>query len=147
MAFFLLTKATREIHDRIEGEEEGAGKVRQAAFVMVILQIGALDVIFSLDSVITAVGMVNDIIIMASAIILAMAVMLLASAMVTDFISRHPTVKILAFSFLLLIGTTLVADGLGFHIPKGYIYAAMAFSAFVEMLNTFVRGRKKVAAG
>ena len=101
-----------------------------------------LDIIFSIDSVITAVGMVDDLLIMSTAVILAVVVMLLASGPVTGFVSRHPTVKMLAFSFLLLIGTTLIADGAGFHIPKGYLYAAMAFSVFVEFLNTLARGRR-----
>ncbi|MBT4933314.1 MAG: TerC family protein [Rhodospirillaceae bacterium] len=140
---FLLTKATREIHESIEGDEEaGPEKGKHAAFGAVIVQIAVLDIIFSIDSVITAVGMVDDLLIMSTAVILAVVVMLLASGPVTGFVSRHPTVKMLAFSFLLLIGTTLIADGAGFHIPKGYLYAAMAFSVFVEFLNTLARGRR-----
>ena len=143
---FLLTKATREIHESIEGDEEaGPEKGKHAAFGAVIVQITLLDIIFSIDSVITAVGMVDELIIMSTAVILAVIVMLIASGPVADFVSRHPTIKMLAFSFLLLIGTTLIADGAGFHFPKGYLYAAMAFSAFVEFLNTLARGRRKKA--
>ncbi|MBC8268075.1 MAG: TerC family protein [Rhodospirillaceae bacterium] len=143
---FLLTKATREIHESIEGDEEaGPEKGKHAAFGAVIVQIALLDIIFSIDSVITAVGMVDELIIMSTAVILAVIVMLIASGPVADFVSRHPTIKMLAFSFLLLIGTTLIADGAGFHFPKGYLYAAMAFSAFVEFLNTLARGRRKKA--
>ncbi|NQU58357.1 MAG: TerC family protein [Rhodospirillales bacterium] len=141
---FLLTKATREIHENIEGEEEaGPQKGKHAAFGAVIVQIALLDIIFSIDSVITAVGMVDDLLIMSTAVILAVIVMLIASGPVADFVSRHPTIKMLAFSFLLLIGTTLIADGAGFHFPKGYLYAAMAFSMFVEFLNTLARRRRK----
>jgi len=144
---FLLAKATREIHERIEGDEEdGRDAAAAVTFTRVIVQIALLDIIFSLDSVITAVGMVDNLAIMSTAVILAVIVMLAASGPVTDFVSRHPTVKMLAFSFLLLIGTTLIADGAGFHIPKGYIYAAMGFSAFVEGLNTIVRRKKRKAA-
>ncbi len=140
---FLLTKATREIHEGIEGDEEaGPTKGQHAAFAAVIVQICLLDIIFSIDSVITAVGMVDELLIMSTAVILAVILMLVASGPVANFVSRHPTIKMLAFSFLLLIGTTLVADGIGFHIPKGYIYAAMAFSALVELLNTMARRRK-----
>ncbi len=143
---FLLTKATREIHDGIEGDEEaGPEKGKHAAFGAVIVQIAVLDIIFSIDSVITAVGMVDNLLIMSTAVILAVIVMLVASGPVSGFVSRHPTIKMLAFSFLLLIGTTLIADGAGFHFPKGYLYAAMAFSAFVEFLNTLARARRKRA--
>lgn len=139
----LLTKATREIHEGIGGAEEaGPTKGKHAAFGAVIMQIALLDIIFSIDSVITAVGLVDSLLIMPTAVILAIILMLIASGPVAEFVSRHPTVKMLAFSFLLLIGTTLVADGSGFHMPKGYLYAAMAFSAFVEMLNTFTRRRR-----
>jgi len=141
---FLLTKATREIHEGIEGDEEaGPAKGKHAAFGAVIVQIAVLDIIFSIDSVITAVGMVDNLLIMSTAVILAVIVMLVASGPVSSFVSRHPTIKMLAFSFLLLIGTTLIADGAGFHFPKGYLYAAMAFSAFVEFLNTLARARRK----
>jgi len=141
---FLLTKATREIHESIEGDGDGRlVKRRPVNLIVVVLQIGLLDIIFSIDSVITAVGMVDNLIIMSAAVILAVCIMLIASGPVADFVARRPTVKMLAFSFLLLIGMTLIADGAGMHIPKGYLYAAMGFSAFVEMLNTLVKKRKK----
>ena len=140
---FLLTKATREIHEGIEGDEEaGPKKGKHAAFAAVIAQIALLDIIFSIDSVIIAVGMVDELLIMSTAVILAVIVMMIASGPVANFISHHPTIKMLAFSFLLLIGTTLIADGAGFHFPKGYLYAAMAFSAFVEFLNALARRRR-----
>jgi predicted tellurium resistance membrane protein TerC len=113
---------------------------------VVIVQIALLDIIFSLDSVITAIGMVGDIRIMAAAIIIAVAIMLLAAAPVSGFINRHPTVKMLAFSFLILIGMTLVADGMGFHIPRGYLYFAVGFSIFVEALNLTARRKKRKQA-
>jgi predicted tellurium resistance membrane protein TerC len=139
---FLIAKSTREIHHRLEDEDEH-GSVRAApSFASVLIQILMLDVVFSLDSVITAVGMVDEIAVMIIAIVLAVAVMMVFSAKVSAFIERHPTVKMLALSFLLLIGMNLIADGLGFHIPKGYTYFAMAFSLGVEMLN--LRLRKKV---
>jgi len=141
---FLLTKATREIHESVEGEgEHGPKKNMHAGFISVITQIALLDMIFSVDSVITAVGMVNNLIIMSVAVVLSVGVMLAASGPVAAFVSRRPTIKMLAFSFLLLIGMTLIADGAGLHIPKGYLYAAMSFSAFVEMLNTFARRKKR----
>jgi predicted tellurium resistance membrane protein TerC len=138
--FFLIAKSTHEIHGSLEGEdaeEDGAsaaGRVA-ASFVGVVVQIGIIDIVFSLDSVITAVGMVRELWIMVAAVVLAMIVMLVAANPLSDFVSRHPTVKMLALAFLLLIGTALIADGLGFHIPKGYIYAAMGFSVLVEALN------------
>jgi predicted tellurium resistance membrane protein TerC len=136
---FLLAKSTREIHHRLEDEDEH-GSVRAApSFASVLIQILMLDVIFSLDSVITAVGMVDEIAVMIIAIVLAVAVMMIFSAKVSAFIERHPTVKMLALSFLLLIGMNLIADGLGFHIPKGYTYFAMAFSLGVEILNLKLR--------
>lgn len=144
---FLLYKGTREIHLRLEGEgEEGPPGERAraaASFTGVILQIGALDIVFSLDSVITAVGMANELWVMATAIIIAVAIMLGASEPLSGFIDRHPTVKMLALSFLLLIGMTLIADGAGFHVPKGYIYAAIGFSAAVEALNQLAARRRK----
>lgn len=141
---FLLTKATREIHEGIEGEgEAGPQRGMHAGFVAVIVQITLLDVIFSLDSVITAVGMVDELAIMVTAVVLSVLVMLAAAGTVSDFISRHPTIKMLAFSFLLLIGMALVADGAGFYIPKGYLYAAMGFSVFVEFLNTMARRSRR----
>lgn len=140
---FLLAKATYEIHDKLEGEEgHGSGKVA-ATFASVITQVMILDIVFSLDSVITAIGMANHLGVMVTAVILAVLVMLLAAEPISAFVEEHPTVKILALSFLLLIGFSLVADGLGQHISKGYIYFAMGFSVFVEMVNIRIRGRKK----
>ena len=140
---FLLAKSTREIHHRIEGgDEHGAGATR-AVFSGVLIQIVLLDIVFSLDSVITAVGMVDEIPVMIVAVIVAVAVMMIFSGIISDFIQRHPTLKMLALSFLLLIGVNLIGDGLGFHIPKGYTYFAMGFSLGVEMLNLWVRKRKR----
>jgi len=132
---FLIYKSTHEIHGSLEGEEGGTSAKVSAAFMAVVLQIGILDIVFSLDSVITAVGMAEHFEIMVAAVVIAMIVMLVAAGPVSGFVERHPTVKMLALSFLLLIGTALVADGMGFHIPKGYIYAAMGFSVLVESLN------------
>ena len=141
---FLLAKATSEIHDRIEGDELKKNAASSGgAMIMIITQIAVLDIVFSLDSVITAVGMVNEIEIMSAAVIAAVGIMLWASGPVSAFVSNHPTVKMLAFSFLLLVGMTLVADGLGFHIPKGYIYFAIGFSILVETLNLLVPRRQK----
>jgi predicted tellurium resistance membrane protein TerC len=140
---FLLAKATHEIHNSLEGEaEESNGiAVAKASFGMSLVQIALLDVVFSLDSVITAVGLADHVSIMAIAIILAVGVMLFAAKPIGDFVDNHPTIKILALSFLILVGMTLVAEGLEFHVPKGYIYFAMAFSVVVEMIN--IRMRKK----
>jgi predicted tellurium resistance membrane protein TerC len=139
---FLLGKATLEIHERLEGEEE-TGQVKAApSFGAVITQIMLLDIVFSLDSVITAIGMADEVSIMVAAVILSVAIMMFAAEPVSAFVSRHPTVKMLALSFLLLIGLSLVGDGLGMHIPKGYIYFAMGFSVFVEMINLRIRGSK-----
>ena len=136
---FLLAKATIEIHQSLEGEEgHHSARVRQS-FVAVITQIVLLDIVFSLDSVITAVGMADEIIIMVTAVILAVGVMMFSARPISSFVNRHPTFKVLALSFLLLIGISLVGDGLGMHIPKGYIYFAMCFSVFVEMINLRVR--------
>ncbi len=132
---FLLTKATREIHDGLEGDEGRAEAKAPATFAAVIVQIMVLDIVFSLDSVITAVGMADRIGVMVAAVVIAVGVMMVSSRALSDFVERHPTVKMLALSFLLLIGMSLVADGFGQHIPKGYIYFAMGFSVFVEMLN------------
>ncbi len=133
---FLLTKSTREIHDKMEGEGDEARDASQAAtFGAVLIQIAILDMVFSLDSVITAVGMADDIAVMVTAVILAVGVMMISAGPVGNFVSNHPTVKMLALSFLLLIGMSLIAEGVGFHIPKGYIYFAMGFSVFVESLN------------
>ena len=133
---FLLAKATHEIHEKLEGDEE-AGELKGAAksLTAVILQIMVIDIVFSLDSVITAVGMVDEISIMVAANIVALGFMLMAAEKIAGFVDRHPTVKMLALAFLVLIGTNLVAEGLGQHIPKGYTYFAMAFSVAVEMLN------------
>ena len=134
---FLLWKATTEIHESLEGEEghaaEAGGKV--ASFGGVLIQIVLLDIVFSLDSVLTAVGLVDEVAIMVVAVVISVGVMLVASGPLAKFVHAHPTVKVLALSFLLLIGVTLVADGFGFHIDKAYIYAAMGFSVFVEALN------------
>jgi predicted tellurium resistance membrane protein TerC len=133
---FLLWKATTEIHESLEGEEAHADpSARTARFGAVITQIVLLDIVFSLDSVLTAVGLVDEIPIMIAAVVIAVGVMLVASGPLSRFVHEHPSVKILALSFLLLIGVTLVADGFGFHIDKAYIYAAMGFSVFVEALN------------
>ena len=136
---FLIYKATIEIHDKLEGQEgHGSAKV-VPTFAAVIGQIMLLDIIFSLDSVITAVGMADDISIMVTAVVLAVAIMMFSAEPISDFVSRHPTVKVLALSFLLMIGLALMGDGFGLHIPKGYIYFAMGFSLFVEMINLRVR--------
>ena len=140
---FLIAKSTHEIHDKLEGEE-GHGTAKAAAsFVGIIIQILLLDIVFSLDSVITAVGMANDLAVMVLAVIIAVGVMLLSAGAISDFVDRHPTVKMLALSFLLLIGVSLIGEGLDQHIPKGYIYFAMGFSIFVEMINLRVRARAK----
>jgi predicted tellurium resistance membrane protein TerC len=139
---FLVYKGTVEIHHRMEeaGESPDAGSA-QATFAGIVTQIAVLDVVFSLDSVITAIGMAEHLWVMATAIVLAVAVMLWASGPLSEFVERHPTVKMLALAFLLLIGMALIADGAGFHVPKGYIYAAIGFSVLVEALNQLVAGR------
>lgn len=142
---FLLGKGTYEIHDKLEDHGGHIPSRAAASFTSVIIQIITLDIIFSLDSVITAVGMVNNIPIMVSAVIIAVIFMMFFSGPISRFIDKHPTVKMLALSFLLLIGMALIADGLGQHIPKGYIYFAVGFSVFVELLN--LRLRKKPVAG
>ena len=136
---FLLAKATIEIHERLEGEEGQRSARVPPSFAAVIIQIALLDIVFSLDSVITAVGMADEISIMVTAVIFAVAVMMLSAGPISSFVNRHPTVKVLALSFLLLIGVSLIGDGLGTHIPKGYIYFAMGFSVFVEAINLRVR--------
>jgi len=137
---FLLSKSTLEIHDKLEGDEErrSAG-VAVASFASVLVQIALLDIVFSLDSVITAIGLVDEIGIMVSAVVVSVIAMMIFVNPVSDFVERHPTFKMLALSFLLLIGIALVGEGLAFHIPKGYLYFAMAFSAFVEFLNIKIR--------
>jgi predicted tellurium resistance membrane protein TerC len=138
---FLIAKATREIHEKIEspGDEHLSLGKQRAAFGIVLVQIAVLDVVFSLDSVITAVGMARELIIMVVAMVIAMGVMLLFAGAIGDFVHRHPTMKVLALSFLILIGVMLVAEGMGQHISKGYIYFAMAFSFAVELLNLRMR--------
>jgi predicted tellurium resistance membrane protein TerC len=138
---FLLGKSTFEIHERLEGEEGHADKKVAVSLAGVITQIMLLDIVFSLDSVITAVGMVNEVAIMITAVVVAVGIMLFASSPISEFVNDRPTLKILALSFLLLIGFSLVSDGLGFHIPKGYIYFAMGFSVFVEVINLQVRAK------
>ncbi len=140
---FLIAKATYEIHERLEGETgHGSGKAA-ASFASVIAQVMVLDIVFSLDSVITAVGMANDLTVMVTAVVLAVGVMLFAAEPISHFTETHPTIKILALSFLLLIGFSLVADGAGQHISKGYIYFAMGFSVFVEMMNIRMHAKSK----
>lgn len=138
---FLIAKATHEIHTRLEGETGHASAKVPPSFGAVIAQIVVLDIVFSLDSVITAVGMVNEIAVMIIAVIIAIGVMLVSAGSISDFVNKHPTVKMLALSFLLLIGLTLIVEGLHEHIPKGYIYFAIAFSVFVEMLNLRAKGK------
>ncbi|HZU88549.1 MAG TPA: TerC family protein [Stellaceae bacterium] len=145
---FLLYKGTREIHHRLEGDAPHEAESRaKASFAGVVIQIMLLDVVFSLDSVITAIGMANELWVMATAIVIAVAIMLAASGPLSAFVDRHPTVKMLALSFLLLIGMTLVADGAGFHVPKGYIYAAIGFSVGVEILNQLAARRRRSRRG
>jgi predicted tellurium resistance membrane protein TerC len=136
---FLLAKSTFEIHEKLEGEEGRVTEKVGPSFSSVIAQIVVLDIIFSLDSVITAVGMANEVGVMIAAVVIAVAMMMVAAGPISDFVNRRPTVKMLALSFLLLVGVSLVAEGLGFHIPKGYIYFAIAFSVFVEILNLRLR--------
>ena len=136
---FLLFKATREIHDKLEGEEGHVSARVAPTLAAVITQIMLLDIVFSLDSVITAVGMADDLSIMVAAVVIAVAIMMFAARPVSQFVDAHPTVKVLALSFLLLIGCSLIADGFGVHIPKGYVYFAMGFSVFVEMINLRVK--------
>jgi predicted tellurium resistance membrane protein TerC len=141
--FFLLGKATYEIHEKLEGEEGHKSAKVYPTFKNVIFQILLLDVVFSLDSVITAVGMADQLIIMIIAVVIAVIFMIIFSGKISRFIETHPTLKILALSFLILIGFTLVADGLGQHISKGYIYSAMAFSVFVEVINIRIKGKRQ----
>jgi predicted tellurium resistance membrane protein TerC len=140
---FLLAKATHEIHSSLEGAGENTPKIIATSMGMVLLQIAVLDIVFSLDSVITAVGLVEHVALMAIAIVLAVLVMLMAAKPIGDFVETHPTIKILALAFLILVGLTLILEGFGIHIPKGYIYFAMAFSVSVEFIN--LRMRKKRA--
>jgi predicted tellurium resistance membrane protein TerC len=140
---FLIAKSTHEIHDKLEGAEGHASAKVAASFTGVIIQILLLDIVFSLDSVITAVGMADDVMVMIIAVIIAVGVMLLSAGAISDFVERHPTVKMLALSFLLLIGVSLLGEGFDQHIPKGYIYFAMGFSIFVEMINLRVRAKSE----
>jgi predicted tellurium resistance membrane protein TerC len=141
---FLLVKATMEIHTAMEGAEESSEHRALANFAAVLVQIAILDIVFSLDSVITAVGLVQQVPVMVIAIVLAVLVMMLAARPISEFIDRHPTIKMLALSFLVLVGVALIGEGFGMHIPRGYIYFAMAFSFVVEMLN--IRLRRRTAA-
>jgi predicted tellurium resistance membrane protein TerC len=138
---FLLWKSTLEIHNSLEGEEEGGTAKAVAGFAAVLAQIAVLDIIFSLDSVITAVGLAKDVPVMVLAIVIAVIVMMFSSRSIGDFVDKHPTIKVLALSFLVVIGVALIAESFDLHIPKGYIYFAMAFSITVEMLN--IKMRKK----
>jgi predicted tellurium resistance membrane protein TerC len=139
---FLIAKSTHEIHNKLEGEEGEGLRKAAASFAGVIVQIALLDIIFSLDSVITAVGMANHLPVMVTAVVIAVLVMMVSAGKISDFVEDHPTVKMLALSFLLLIGVSLIAESLDHHINKGYIYFAMGFSVFVEMLNLRLRKKK-----
>jgi predicted tellurium resistance membrane protein TerC len=138
---FLLAKSTYEIHDKLEGEEGHASRRVHSSFTTVVVQIMLLDIVFSLDSVITAVGMVDQLWVMITAVIVSVALMMVSAETISSFVHRHPTVKMLALSFLLLIGMSLLLEGFDQHIPKGYIYFAMGFSVFVEMINLRLRRR------
>ena len=138
---FLLFKATHEIHSRVEGEEDHERQRRVVSFSSVLVQIALLDIVFSLDSVITAVGMVDTVWVMIAAVMISVLIMMAAAEPISNFVHRHPTIKILALSFLLLIGFSLLLEGFDYHVPKGYIYFAMGFSVFVEMINLRVRGK------
>jgi predicted tellurium resistance membrane protein TerC len=140
---FLIWKATGEIHGLVEGEEHGKEQRAATTFAGVLAQIAVIDLVFSLDSIITAVGMVDDVRVMIAAVVASVGLMMLAAGPIGRFVSRHPTVKMLALAFLIMIGMALVADGLDFHVPKGYIYFAMAFSVAVEMLNLRLRRKPR----
>ena len=140
---FLIAKSTHEIHEKLEGEEGGGSAKVAASFTAVLIQILLLDIVFSLDSVITAVGMAEQVSIMILAVVIAVGVMLVSAGPISAFVEKHPTVKMLALSFLLLIGVTLIGEGLDQHIPKGYIYFAMGFSIFVEMINLRIRKKSE----
>lgn len=142
---FLLAKSTHEIHAKLEGEDPSAISAKKVSFAGLIIQIILLDIVFSLDSVITAVGMSNSIPVMVTAVMIAVGFMMIFAGAISNFVHRHPTVKMLALAFLLLIGVMLIAEGLHHHIPKGYVYFAMAFSVIVEMLNLRLdRGKKPI---
>ncbi|NTU92667.1 MAG: TerC family protein [Chlorobiaceae bacterium] len=140
---FLLAKSTHEIHVSLEDGEDEEKKGSTSGFVMTLIQIALIDIVFSLDSVITAVGLADDIAVMIIAVMISVGIMMVASKSISDFVDRHPTIKMLALSFLILVGVTLLAEGIDFEFPRGYIYFAMAFSVTVEMLN--IRLRKKVS--
>ncbi len=139
--FFLIWKATKEIHNKLEGEQESKTFVKAATFGSIMLQIAIIDIVFSLDSVITAAGMADHLSVMVLAVVISIGVMMIAAGAIGDFVSKHPSVKMLALSFLILIGTALIAEGFHFEIPKGYIYFAMAFSLAVELLNLKIRSK------
>lgn len=139
---FLLAKSTHEIHGSLEGYDEEEKKVRNVGFMGVLIQIAILDIIFSLDSVITAVGLANQLAVMVIAIVISVIVMMFFARAIGEFVDRHPTIKMLALSFLILVGVSLIAEGFEFHIPKGYIYFSMAFSVAVEMLNLRMRAKR-----
>jgi predicted tellurium resistance membrane protein TerC len=141
---FLIGKATHEIHAEVEGPEAGEGTAKAAAFVWVIVQIIVIDMVFSLDSIITAIGMVQDLAIMIAAVVIACLIMYASSGPVARFVAEHPTTKMLALAFLVLIGVALVADGFKFHIPRGYIYFAIAFSAAVEFFNVLAKRNRRL---
>lgn len=143
---FLLAKSTREIHHNLEEAADRTPSTKQVSFSGVLIQIALLDIVFSLDSVITAVGMVDQIAVMIAAVIISVILMMIFAGSISRFIDRHPTLKMLALSFLVLIGVNLISEGVGFHIPKGYTYFAMAFSLLVEMLNIRIRKRKSAAS-
>ena len=143
---FLLAKSTLEIHESVEGTEEHGSAAAGVTFAGVLTQIALVDLVFSLDSVITAVGMADELAVMILAVIIAVLVMMVSAKAIGEFVDQHPTVKMLALSFLVLIGVALVAEGIDLHIPKGYIYFAMAFSVVVEMLNLKIRGRRQPVA-
>jgi len=145
--FFLIWKSTKEIHQSMEEAGDAEISVRGNSFFAVLIQIAIIDIVFSLDSVITAAGMADDLMVMALAVIISVGIMMFASGPISEFVSRHPTVKMLALAFLIMIGTALVAEGLHFEVPKGYIYFAMAFSLAVEMLNIKTRAKHGHSSG
>lgn len=144
--FFLIWKSTKEIHHKLEETGEASVSVKASSFIAVLVQIALIDIIFSLDSVITAAGMADHLSVMALAVVISVGIMMIAAGPISDFVSRHPSVKMLALSFLILIGTALIAEGLHFEIPKGYIYFAMAFSLGVELLNLRTRAKHPAPA-
>ena len=144
--FFLIWKATKEIHHKLEGHEEANTSVKAATFGAIMLQIAIIDIVFSLDSVITAAGMADHLSVMMLAVVISIGVMMIAARSIGEFVSKHPSVKMLALSFLILIGTALIAEGFHFEIPKGYIYFAMAFSLGVEILNLKLRDKSKASS-